>query len=224
MKFTNAIFFATIISLAASGSSWGQAANLFNPALPESASVAAQDSLGAFKELVGQGAYREYDFDSVSSVDRIVLGQPLNDAMIGLDQLANWDGANPYDLIRPTGRVVFPITSDGQAHSSVTLASKDGKWVAVAFSSASEARARFAIQGRMMRERAAGGPAPLVSQVRIPALNLQFLARLDNGQLFLTPVEENAELGLEAGREERADLVLRRAQQAASHRNPDVPD
>ena len=147
MKFTDAIFCATIVSLAAAGSSWGQSANLFNRAIPESASVAAQDSLYTFKELLSQGAYREYDFDSASSVDRIVLGQPLNDAMIGLDQLANWDGANPNDLIRPTGRVVFPITSDGQAHSSVTLAAKDGKWVAVAFGGAREAQARFAIAG-----------------------------------------------------------------------------
>jgi hypothetical protein len=224
MKFTDAMFFVTMISLTAAGSSWGQSANLFNRAIPENANAAAQDSLNTFKELVSQGAYREYDFDSASSVDRIVLGQPLNDAMIGLDQLANWDGANPYDLIRPTGRVVFPITSDGQAHSSVTLAFKDGKWVAVAFGGVREARARLAIEGRMMRERAVGSPAPLLSQVRIPALNLQFLARLDKGQLFLTPVEENPELGLEAGREERADLLLRRAQQAASHRNPDVPD
>ena len=224
MKFANAMFCATMISLAAAGSGWGQSADLFTRAIPESANVAAQESLDTFKDLVSQGAYRDYDFDSASSVDRIALGQPLNDAMIGLDQLANWDGANPNDLIRPTGRVVFPITSDGQAHSSVTLASKDGKWVAVAFGGVREAQARFAAQGRMMRERAVGGAAPLVSQVRIPALNLQFLARFDNGQLFLTPLDQHLELGLEAGREERADLVLRRAQQAASQRNPDVPD
>ena len=224
MKFTDAIFCATVISLTAAGSSWSQSENLFNRAIPESANVAAQGSLDTFKDLVSQGGYREYDFDSASSVGRIVLGQPLNDAMIGLDQLVNWDGVNPNDLVRPTGRVVFPITADGQAHSSVTLASKDGKWVAVAFGGASEARARFAIEGRMIRERAAGGPAPPVSQVRIPALNLQFLARLDSGQLLLTPIEDNLQLGLEAGREERADLVLRRARQAASQRNPDVPD
>ena len=224
MKFTDALFCATIISLAAAGSSWGQSANLFTRAIPESANVAAQESLDTFKDLVSQGAYREYDFDSASSVDQIVLGQPLNDAMIELDQLANWDGANPYDLIRPTGRVVFPITCRWPGAFVGDSRLQRRQMGRRRFRRRSRGAGAVRAQGRMMRERAAGGAAPLVSQVRIPALNLQFLARLDNGQLFLTPVEENSELGLEAGREERADLVLRRAQQAASQRNPDVPD
>jgi hypothetical protein len=199
----------------------GQPLNL-QAEVPADARKAAVESLQTFRELAAPENAEKLGLDKPEQAAQAALGNPIQDYLIGLSDLKAWDGRDPGALLRATGQLIFPITTEGATRTSVTVAQIKGTWKAAAFGSPNEARARSEIREKL------GGGAPVTApgtvQVRIPALNAVFVAQQAGGELQFTPIFSVPNLGLEAGKTESAREVLQRLLPAARELNPNVPN
>jgi hypothetical protein len=172
--------------------------DLTTPSLPppKEAQAVAWQSLSTFKQLVAAPNKPEIIADGPGAAPSVSLGSPMQDSLIRLGELRRWDGKNPADLIHFTGRLIYPIVTkaDGEevTQSSMTLAQTDGKWTAVEFGSVAQAKTRGEIKKELFKEKpqGPGGSEPIVFQIRVPALNVRFVASEDNGNLTLTSMDE----------------------------------
>jgi hypothetical protein len=150
------------------------------------------------------------------------IGGAVVDYMIGLDPLREWDGGDPMKLLRPTGQFVYSIDVDGRTKSSVTIAQVKGEWVAAAFGTPNEARARNDLKDNLSAQ--APGGAKEFAQVRVPALRTTFMAFQGSDGLVFTSLTSRPEFGLEPGKLETASTVLRRLQPFARRIDPNTPN
>ena len=184
---------------------------------PPGVRAAAVQSLQTYRRLALSSK-----FGAPGAAAQAELGSPIYDYMIGLDALAKWKGDDFSSLLHPTGRVIYPITSNGEPQSSVTLSKKDEGWHAVEFGSFNEAKARSEAQEAIAGSGPGGQPAKF--QVRVSALNVSFLASQLAGKTMLTAMGSQPRLGIEAGKTEPAMQVMLRLQHFAREINPDVPN
>jgi hypothetical protein len=211
-------------------SRWGfsQAQSLDQPQLdtaPDAANRAANQSLETFRELVTPENAKAYGFEAPGAVASANVGSPVHEAVIGLDSLKKWDGENVESLIKPTGRLIYPIVSkDGISRSSVTLRLKDGEWSPVSFGDSREAHIRSDIRSAIDQNAPAGAPKPQVLQVRVPALNLNFLAQRKDNIVLFTSLQSIPSIDVKAGTTESAKDILTRVQSMAMKVNSDVPN
>jgi hypothetical protein len=192
--------------------------------VPAGARQAAVASLQTFRELAApQENAEKMGLDTPEQASQTALGNPIQDYLIGLSDLKGWDGRDPAALLRPTGQLIFPITTEGATRTSVTVAQVKGTWKAAAFGSPNEAQARSRVR-ESLGSGAPGAAAGATIQVRVPALQAVFVAQQVGGELQFTPIFSLPGLGLEAGRTEPAREVLLRLQPAARELNPNVPN
>jgi hypothetical protein len=189
--------------------------------VPEGAQQAAVKSLQIFKQLAAPANGRSLALEAPGA-QHATLGAPIKDYIIGLASLQNWDGQNPATLLHATGRLIYPIVTNGMTQSSMTLAKTKGEWTAVTFGSPSEAKSRSLVQ-KTLNASAPGGNVGAI-QVRVPALNAVFIAQKVEGKLELTPIVSQPSLGIEAGKTEQATLLLLRLQPAARQLNLNTPN
>jgi hypothetical protein len=190
----------------------------------EDANKAAVGSLQTFEQLVTPENVKAYGFDSPGSVVKSKVGQPVRDYVIALDSLQKWDGKDASSIIKQTGRMIYPIYSNGTTNSFVTIAFKEGRWVPIAFGDTREAQMISRIRDKINADAPGGGNIGTVTQVRVPALNLKFLANTVNSELILTPMQSVSALDITSGKGELATAVLRRVQKSAVTINPDAPN
>jgi hypothetical protein len=192
---------------------------------PDVANKAANQSLETFRELVTPENAKAYGFDAPGAVASANIGSPVHEAVIGLDSLKKWNGENVESLIKPTGRLIYPIVSkDGISRSSVTLRLKDGGWSPVSFGDAREAQIRSDIRSTIDQSAPAGAPKPQVLQVRVPALNLNFLAQRKDNIVLFTSLQSIPSIDIKTGTTEPAKDILTRVQSMAIKVNSDVPN
>ena len=162
---------------------------------------AATDALGVLQKLVNQQNYRAMGFDSVDEVKQAQLGQPLPTFNIGLDQLKGYQtGANANSFLTQNSETIYPVTVNGQVKSSVTVVQKAGGYEPSSFGNAEIVKA-------LSRYRT-GENAANDFVVRVPALNMYFLAKRVENRLFLTPIVDDPRLKLKVGEEVPAEIVL----------------
>lgn len=137
--------------------------------------------------------------------------EPVRNYFIRLDELKAWDGKSVAKLLHPTGEIIATIKRAGDVASAVTLAEKNGHWKWVAFGPPDEALVRSNVLQKMGNS-APGGSTPDVFQVTIPAMNAAFIAQESGDKVDLTPIKDVPELGIQAGKPEAADNLLRRIQ------------
>jgi hypothetical protein len=196
------------------------------PAAPDGAHQAALQALSTFRQLAvptdnNPNGHIALGLNVPGEADHAGIGAPVNDYIIGLIALQKWDGRDPQALLRPTGRVIYPITTDGVTRSSVTLAQKNGQWTAVVFGSADEAQARSRIRANLSAQGPGGDEVGM--QVRIPDFQITFLAQRNGQDLQFTPISTLPGLGIEAGKTEPARQLLLRLQPEAKLRSAEVP-
>jgi hypothetical protein len=160
--------------------------------------AAASDALGVLRKLINEQNYKGMGFDSVDEVKQAELAPPLDVYNIGLDQLRAYKvGENADSLLTKTSETIYPVAVNGQVKSSVTIVKKNEGYQPSSF-----------------------GNAPIVKDltryrkeesdfaVRVPALNMYFLARHVENHLLLTPIVEDPRLKLHAGEAVPAETVL----------------
>lgn len=192
-------------------------------AAPAAATSAAAKSLDTFRSLSSMPTqFKTLGLEAPGEAFRTSIGGGVVDYMIGLDQLREWDGSDPMKLLRATGQFVYPITVDGRTKSSVTIAEVKGEWVAAAFGTPNEARARSAVHNNLIAE--APGGAKEFAQVRIPALRTTFMAFQGADGLVFTSLTSRQTLDLKTGALESASTVLKRLQPFARQLDPTTPN
>lgn len=190
---------------------------------PAAATSAAAKSLETFRSISNSPTqFKTLGLDAPGEASQASIGGAVVDYMIGLDPLREWDGSDPMKLLRPTGQFVYSINVDGKTKSSVTIAQLKGEWVAAAFGTPNEARARSNVKDTLTAQ--APGGAKEFAQVRVPALRTTFITFQGNDGLVFTSLTSRPEFGLEPGKLEAASAVLRRLQPFARKIDPNTPN
>ena len=212
------------MSLFVVGSAIGQTSNGEQSKIPSDANEAAVESLNTYEALFPQRNVETLNEQGPQA--KATLGEPMRDYIIGLNSLKSWDGNDPSILLISTDRIVYPIADNSVVQSDVTISKKNGRWEAVAFGSTTEAQSRSRIRDEIKTKvpSGPGGQEATFIQVRIPALNVSFLAQQESGQLIFAPIQSVPNLGIEAGKREPATQVLHRLQPAAKQIDSNVPN
>jgi hypothetical protein len=159
---------------------------------------AASSAIRTFQQLVTEQNYRSLGFESVDEVQSAALGQPLALYTIGLEQLKAYrQGTDANSLLTPSADTLYPVTANGQVRSSVTVTKVEGGYRASSFGNSEVVKALS-----KYRE------AATAFAVRLPALNLYYLAQRVENKLLLTPVADDSRLKLPAGKAVPAEEVV----------------
>lgn len=222
MTFANKVALSAALALSTVVPAMSQDTTLQTSA-PAAATSAAAKSLDTFRSISNTPTqFKTLGLDAPGEAMQTSIGGAVVDYMIGLDPLREWDGGDPMKLLRPTGQFVYSITVDGRTKSSVTIAEVKGEWVAAAFGTPNEARARSDLRDNLIAQ--APGGAKEFAQVRVPALRTTFIAFQGSDGLVFTSLTSRPEFGLEPGKLETASTVLRRLQPFARRIDPNVPN
>ena len=151
-----------------------------------------------FKSLVSEENYKEIGFESPKDIYSATLDTPIVDFFIPLDQLIKYEpNNNPDDLLRSTNRIYYPVLVNTQVRSSITLSKIEGKWQAVSFGSPIFIGSVTNTLKQSMKESKLNYSEYFV--VRIPSLNIYFLAYRSQGELLFVPLLDDTRLGFKSG-------------------------
>ena len=222
MKSASRVALSAALALSSAPPAMSQDAKL-QTAAPAAATSAASKSLDTFRSISNTPTQvKTLGLDAPGEALKASIGGAVVDYMIGLDPLREWEGGDPMKLLRPTGQFVYSITVDGRTKSSVTIAQVKGEWVAAAFGTPNEARARSDLNDNLTAQ--APGGVKEFAQVRVPALRITFMAFQGNDGLVFSSLTSRPEFGLDPGKLETASTVLRRLQPFARRIDPNTPN
>lgn len=162
---------------------------------------AAQDGIGVLQKLVNDQNYRAMGFDSVDEVKQAQLGQPLPVFNIPLDKLKGYQPeSDPKQLLVKSSETIYPVTVNAQVKSSVTVVQNDAGYAPSSFGNAAIVKS--------LSQYRQGSTAEGDFVVRVPALNMYFLARWVDGKLMLVPIADDPRLKLRPGEAVPAETAL----------------
>jgi hypothetical protein len=161
------------------------------PALQgKSPDEAAQNSLGAYRQLVTEEDFAALGFESLDEVAKAELGPSLSVSLVPLERLRKFDPqSNPEDLLVDAGRVIFEVNVGGQLRSSLEVGSLGDLWQGQSFGSP-------ALIGPLAKYRQSEGDFV----VWVPALNVYFDANRTEQGILVTPAFDYPTMNLTAGR------------------------
>lgn len=173
-----------------------------NPKPPSSQpQQAAQDAIGVLQKLVNDQNYKAMGFDSVEEVKQARLGQPLQVFNMPLDKLKGYQpGGDPNTLLAKSSETIYPVTVNEQVKSSVTIVQNEAGFAPSSFGNAAIVRSL----AQYRQAQAAEGDFV----VRVPALNMYFLARRVENKLMLVPIVDDPRLKLRPGEAVDAEQAL----------------
>jgi hypothetical protein len=181
------------------------------------ATQTAQNGLVSFAQLVTADNFRAMGFTRPDEVRSAVLGPPLPEFMVRLDELRAFQrGQDPGALLHPNNRVTFPVRVANATRTALTVERRGTGW-----SVASYGAARYGPLLDGTRERLARqdnrDPSDYF-EVRVPALNVSFVGARRDSRIALTPVMNDARFGFRAGTTLPAeDALLAMGPAARSH-------
>lgn len=185
------------------------AAQMRAPAVPQEAHDEAQRSLPMLRQMVTPETYLRLGFRSVEEAQQANLGSPLRIFIVRLDRLREYKaGANAHELLEDTHEVRYPVLVEGQARTSLVMHEIDGKWQVAKFGRPLLTQA-LTEQVRKRNEQARG-PESSFFEVRIPAMNLDFVARQEHSRLTLTSTVGNPKFEVKQGEEFDAPQLFAR--------------
>jgi hypothetical protein len=179
----------------------------------EGARRAARDALGTFAQLVTPRNARDMGFEKPEEVRSATVGAPLPEYQIRLDELQGYAaGTNPGRLLHESGLYLFPVLVGEQVRSSLSIQHERGAFKAVAFGAPAFMRRASDVVARIPDAAERRAQAVLV---RVPALNVFFVAYQDGEKLLFASVLDDPRFDLKAGEPLPAEKVLERLVPAA---------
>jgi hypothetical protein len=159
-------------------------------AVQKDARPAAKDALKTFELLATKDNVESLGFKSLDEVKGAELGPPLVVVLVELKELREYQkGGDPYKLLHPIHRVIFPVTVKGEVRSGLELHKKDGKWESTSFGLAGAVR----LYAQARERHADKGKEADYFLVKVPALNEVYLAHQEANKLLLVHVRAQAE-------------------------------
>lgn len=184
--------------------------------------TAAAGALASIPQLVADGASpKDLGFRSQAEIAQARLGIPIPESRVSLADLEGYaPGTAPRTLLKPTGRLIYPILVGEAARSSVIVAERGNRWsvVAIGFAPTAEALQR-------VRARAAAGPPTHdvhdYALIDVPALSMKFLGRLEGTGVELIPLFDVPRYGFKSGKRTAAPAAFQKMKAAALDRGGD---
>jgi len=152
---------------------------------------AAAEALQTFSKLVTEENAERMGFGAPAEMQYAELGVPAMEFFVRLDTLKRYtEGQDPRKLLTGGDKAVYPVLVNGAPRSSIELVKGRGGWRAVSFGAPNLGRRLSLIRA----EKAAQlHVSPSVfAIIRVPALSLYFLGHDEGGELFLTPIMDDA--------------------------------
>lgn len=178
-------------------------------------------ALGTFQELITEQNYEAMGFESYSEAQVATIGEPLNVFIVWLEDLQEYqERSDPNELLRTGNQFIYPVEVEEEVRSSITLEEVAEGWEATNFGSPNLIRMLI----RVREENYLSTRLSLSSYfvVRVPSMNLYFIAYRIDDELMLTPVLDDVGFGFEVGISMPADTVFTTIASAAS-KYEDVP-
>jgi len=175
---------------------------------------AAVEALPTLKKFVTEKNYKHMGFESPKEALSAELGLPFKEFMVRLDSLQKYNpDSDARELLSETGEVIYPVVVKKSVRSAMTLAKVKGEWKAVSFGGGN----LYEIFDMVRKEhsRSAGVDQSTYFTVKVPALNLFFLAYHKAADLMLVPIFDNLEYGFKAGESKPANKAFTAILQAA---------
>ncbi len=164
-------------------------------------------ALETFSQILNAQNASQLGVSSSVNVTQAQIGDPVVEFVIGLAAVQSFQpGVDPVQLLGSNGRITYPLFTGGGNISSVSMTRLDQGWVAASFGSPVTTAAVVNARNMMVSDR--GLPAHEIFQIRIPAMNLVFVAHLATGQIFMAPIVDYSGFQLLKGRVYPADMVL----------------
>lgn len=179
-------------------------------AAPIAVEAAARDaSASTFKELGRQTGQRLAGMPAPDQMDKAALGEPLAVTSVRLDELQGFRSgadADPTALLHDMFTVLYPIRVADKVNGEMVMSKVNGVWSARGFAGPAHVQAIERIRGQLASARGVSAGSTMI--VRVPALNIEFIAHRDASGLQLTPLTDLETAGLKAGQTLPASRVF----------------
>jgi hypothetical protein len=177
--------------------------------IPQEARAEATRSLPQLQQLVTPESYKALGFQSVAEAKSATLEAPVQVFMVQLDRLREYQpSASPHALLTETNELKYPVSVNHQVRTSMVMRQINGKWQVASFGRPVLTKALTeTIQEQAEKTKAS---AASFFEVKIPALNLVFVARQEGSRLLLTPVIDDPRFELKQGQEVDAQQLFAR--------------
>lgn len=180
----------------------------------EKAKKQAEVSLTELRELVDEQNYAKLGFHSPDEPDRMQLGTPMAVYFVGLDRVRQFQpGHDPKELLTDIGEMVYPVQVDQDVRCSLVVKKRGEDWQVQHFGQPRLSRSLAQVRDQLAEN--SGRPKEDYFEVEIPAMYLVFIGHRETDELFLTPVHDQSELGLEAGKTEPGSDIFTKLSDAA---------
>lgn len=197
-----------VIALAIAFMMFSQSNAQVKPLPSEKIQKVASTALATFSELVTKENYKTMGFDSLNEVRTASPGDPLRVFMVRLDQLQEYQpGSDPNKILSGGDRVIYPIEIGGQVRSSFVVAKVEERWEATNFGGAN--LIKMLTRARKAGADSTGLPISSYFVVRVPALNLYFIAHRADEVLMLSPMYDDRGYGFKVGVTLKAEEVFK---------------
>ncbi len=164
----------------------------------QKADAVAREALETFRLLVNRQNYEELGFESRNELGSATLGTPIEEFMIGLDELRAYEpDQRGLVAISPTRRLTYPVLVGDNLRSSLTVGRGEEGWAAMSFGAPSYSQLLSA--ARESLSKGDSRQATDCFEIRVPALNVSFVAKREGGGLVLTPLLDDSRFGFERG-------------------------
>lgn len=184
----------------------------------EKAVSLAQKSLVDLIQVAQQVDVKSIGFDDPKQVREAKLGVPLNDYMVRLDELKEYQTGRPTtEMLHATGRLIYPLEISQKARSAVILSYNNEAWTVESFGAAKQIK--MVTELRKTVARAEGRTDKELFQVRVPALQLMFIGVERNAKIYLAPLFDMPSYELKKGERYPAEQVLEKLVEAARQHN-----
>ncbi|MGH9794738.1 MAG: hypothetical protein ACRD5G_08200 [Candidatus Acidiferrales bacterium] len=218
MKCQKALLFLAVLALTLGVVAAEQTVQRTKPSDVESATTAAQKGLQNFAALVTKDNFEAMGFDNPEQVRTATLGAPVEQYVIGLDDVLRFKSASDLpQMVRSAERVTFPVVVNGRSRSAVTVRRQNNRWEPESFGAPRYIQMLTEVRERLAAEKQR--PAGEFFEVRIPALNLTFLGHAQDARLFLALVHDAPGLALKRGVLSSAEDVMKVIEPLAREHN-----
>jgi hypothetical protein len=178
-----------------------------NKMLIEQMQPIAQRSLKSFSKLITKENYKQMGFEFPKEIHDAALGTPIEDYMVRLDTLKEYKvGSKADTLLMKTNQFIYPVLVKEKVRSSITISKIKEEWKAVSFGSSNFVK----LVSNTLKDssKATGLDISSYISVRVPALNLFFIAYRTKKGLMLVPLMDDARLKFKSGVSMKAEKVF----------------
>jgi hypothetical protein len=146
----------------------------------------AEDALGTLRKLVNEKNMMSMGFRSMDEVKQAQLGSPLVKYYVGLNDLKEYkEGTDISKMLHFGDQVLFPVTVNDMARSSIQMEKQGEDWKATAYGSPNLIQILERTINILVQDTSVKSKDFMI--LSIPAMNQVYLAYWQDKELWMAP-------------------------------------